>query len=173
MKNTVKIAFCGIISAIVCAFMALSVIPNITFAIPAIAGLFLISVLAETGYLWALSVYFVSAVISFFTANKTSWVLFVCLFGYYPILKPVIERIKKPVAEWIAKILLFNFVAAVCYIAGLLVLNFKMHLWIIIALLIVGNIAFLLYDISVSKIAAAYYLSLHKRISDIVRFNKK
>ena len=168
MKKSVKITFTAIVAAIISVLMAASLIPNITFAVPAVAGLLMISVFAELGAVWGFSAFIVSAVTSFFMSDKTSWLLFVCFFGFYPVLKPVIEKIKKPTFEWALKFVLFNLSAFVCYGIEVLIIGLKLETWLLAAAWALGNIAFVLYDIAVSRIAAFYYLRLHSKISEIL-----
>ena len=169
MKKSVKITFASITAALVSALMSASLIPNITFAVPAVAGLLMIPVFAQCGVIWALLSFFVSALTSFFISDKTSWLLFVCFFGFYPILKPLIEKIKKPVIEWTLKLLIFNSSAVICYFVEILIIDLKLKLWLLAAAFILGNIVFVLYDIAVSRVVAFYYLRLDIKISMILK----
>ena len=169
MKSSIKVAFCGIIAAMVCAVMAASLIPNITFAVPAVAGLLLIPVFAEAGIGAAFSCFIASAAVSFFIGDKTSWLLYVALFGYYPVVKPVIEKIKTPVLKWTLKFLIFDLAAIVCYVVEILFFKFTVKHWLLLAVFAVGNIVFVLYDVAVSRIAALYYSRLHTRISAMLK----
>lgn len=168
MKNSVKLAFCGIFTALASVFMAASLIPDMTFAIPAIAGLFIIPVFIEAGTPRAILCFVASAVLSFFIGDKTSWILYIALFGYYPILKPYIEKAEAKILKWVFKILLFNTAAIACYAAEVLLFGITLKGWILCALFALGNIAFVLYDIAISRIAALYYLKLHDRISSML-----
>ncbi|MBO4433162.1 MAG: hypothetical protein J5852_06500 [Clostridia bacterium] len=169
MKKTVKIAFCGIIAALITGVMAASLIPDLTFSVPAIAGLFIIPVFAEAGYAYALLCFFASSALSFFIGDKTSFVLYIALFGYYPILKPLIEKIKVSLVKWLLKLFLFNTAAVVCYLVEILLFTVTLKGWMLAVSFLLGNIAFVLYDIAVSRIAALYYLKLHNRISSMLK----
>ncbi|MBO4694083.1 MAG: hypothetical protein J5659_06825 [Clostridia bacterium] len=168
MKASIKVTFAGIITAIVCVIMLASHIPNITLAVPAVAGVMLISVFAEAGIYWALLCYAASSVMSFFTADKTSWFLFFVFFGYYPILKTVFEKIAKSVFKWTAKGFTFNTAAVICYFSGSLITGVKITGWWLVLYFALGNIAFVLYDIALSRLAAVYYTRLHGKISSIL-----
>ena len=169
MKASVKVAFCGIVAALVCAVMAASLIPDITFAVPAIAGLLLIPVFAELGTTAAFSCFAVSSAVSFFIGNKASWILFITLFGYYPIIKPIMEKIRTPILKWALKVLIFNFAAVGCFAVEVLIFNFEMKNWLLLVIWGLGNVAFVLYDIAVSRVAGFYYLRLHNRISSMLK----
>ena len=169
MKSSIKVAFCGVVAALITAFMAISLIPNATFAAPAVAGLLVIAVFAQFGALPALGCYFASAVLSFFIADKVSWVLYVVFFGYYPIIKPALERIKNVFLKWAVKLVLFNLAACFCYFAERFVLGDLPGGILLAAVWLLGNIAFVLYDIAVSRIATFYYIKLHKKISAMLK----
>ena len=173
MKKSVKVAFGGIVSAIVCIIMAASLIPNVTFAAPAVAGLMLIAVFAEAGAVYAAGGFIASGILSFFISNKTSWLLFVLFFGFYPIVKPFIEKIKSPAVKWLAKFLLFNASAVAVYLVGILIMGVSIAKWAVITAFALGNIAFVLYDIAVSRVAVFYYLRIHERLSPIINKYEK
>ena len=168
MKNSIKIAFCGVISAVITVIMAASIIPNLTFAVPAVARLFIIPVFAEAGAIPAAFCFAVSSGLSFFIGDKTSWLLYLALFGWYPIIKPYVERIKNKILKYLLKILIFNIAAAVCYFSQLLIIGAEIKSWLLVALWVLGNIVFLLYDIAVSRIATLYFARLHKTVYSIL-----
>lgn len=172
MKNSVKIAFCGIVTAFVCVIMTASLIPNITLAVPAVAGLFLIPVIAEAGVVPALLCFAASGTLSFFTGNKTSWFLFVIFFGYYPVIRCLIEKNHFALLKWILKLSVFNAAAVICLVVQYNTVGLSFKGWYLALAFVLGNIVFLIYDVAVSRLSALYYLRFHKRISSMLG-NKK
>lgn len=122
MKTSYKVALGGMIMALcVLCMTATNLFPIASFALPAIAGTLIIPVNLELGKKWALCVYLGTALLSIFiSSDHTAIVSFVVLFGYYPILKGVIEQIRKPLIEWVLKVLLFNVAVAVGILLTLL-----------------------------------------------------
>ena len=171
MKKSLKIAFCGIVSALVCVIMTASLFPDLTFAVPAVAGLMFIPVFASAGAPAAFACFVSSSVLSFFIGDKTSWLLFLAFFGYYPVLKPLIEKVKRTAVRWAFKFLVFNAAATVLYFVELLVFNISVGKWWLALIFAAGNAVFVLYDIAVSRVAAFYYLRLHKKISAVLNKN--
>lgn len=110
MKKSYKVALGGLIMALCLVTMAITtVFPFASFAIPAIAGVMLIILNLEFGKGWALLVYLGVAFLNFFiSSDHTAIISFAVLLGYYPILKGVIESIRKPVLEWVLKMVCFN-----------------------------------------------------------------
>ena len=169
MKKSFKIAFCGIVSALVCAVMAASLMPDLTFAVPAVAGLLFIPVFAHAGVPAAFACFVSSTVLSFFIGDKTSWLLFAAFFGYYPIIKPLMEKSGNKAVKWILKLLIFNAAATVLYFVELLVFQVTLGKWWLLAAFAAGNAVFVLYDIAVARVVAFYYLRLHGKISAVIK----
>ena len=175
MKNTKKIAICGIISALSSVFMLASYFPYLTYAIPAIAGVFMMVPLIECGVLWALGTYVAGAVLVLIFGELEASVLFIVFFGYYPILKAIIERLKNLAIEWLIKFFAFNFAAILGYfiISALFSISFsdfgilgRFGGFLFLALL---NIVFVFYDIGLSRVASYYMLRLHNRVKKTLK----
>ena len=82
-------------------FMLLSYFPYFTYAVPAITGLLTMMLVIEINVKWAFVAYIAASVLIFIFAEPESKLMYICLFGYYPIVKSLIERINKPVIEWV------------------------------------------------------------------------
>ncbi len=175
MKNTAKITFSAIMASLAVVIMLTSYFPYLTYAIPAIAGLCSMVVLIEINYKWAFFSYVSSAVLVFLLGEMESKFLYVFLFGYYPIVKAFIEKINKPIIEWILKVLLFN--ASILVVYGLFSTVFPMSLedfgplkqYGIAILLILANIVLVIYDIAVSRMSMVYLNMLHPKIKRLFK----
>lgn len=110
MRLSLKVALGGIFMALCCLCMAATTLfPVASLALPAIAGVLLGLLGLLTEKKWAALCYAGVALLSFaLSSDHTAVVCFVALLGYYPLLKGVIERLRRPVTEWILKMLLFN-----------------------------------------------------------------
>ncbi len=162
-------------AALAVVFMLLSYFPYLTYAIPAIAGLFIMAVVIEINYKWAFLSYLSSAVLVFLFAEPESRLLYIFFLGYYPILKAVIERLKKPIPEWILKILSFNAAVLAVYLLfakpmGIDLEDFgTLGKYGAIILLLLGNAAFVLYDIAVSRMATVYIYIIKPKVKKIFK----
>ncbi len=162
-------------AALATALMLLSYFPYLTYAIPAVAGLFVMVTVIETNYKWALLTYLSSAVLVFLFAEPESKLMYICLFGYYPIIKGLIERINKPLIEWILKLVCFfaSVLTAYYIFAGLFGIKLddlgEFGKYSVLILLGFGTAAFVLYDIAVSKMSFVYFYRLHGRIRRIFK----
>ena len=169
-KNTSRITFCAILAALSTAFMLLSYFPYLTYAVP-----FMMIAVIEINIRWAWGAYFSSAILVFIFAETEAKLMYVLLFGYYPILKAIIEKLRKPIIEWVLKYLVFN-VSVLAVYAGMSFI-FDLGLddigdfgkYSVYILLVMANIVFALYDITVSRIAMLYMVRLHDRIKKMIK----
>jgi len=159
-----QIAFGGMIAAVSVVLMMLTgIIPFLTYTIPIITGLMLLIVVIEFGKRWALAVYAVVSILSIlFIADKESAIIYAAFFGYYPILKPVIEKIKLRSVQWILKFVVFNAALILAYFVLIKLFGLDMsseHMsfkYASLLLIVLGNVLFLLYDVLFTRVVTIY-----------------
>lgn len=167
MRRSIKskqVAFGGMIAALSLGLMMLTgIIPVLMYSTPIIVGLFLVLMVIEIGKKWAFAVYFSVSVMSMlFVAEKESAVIYVAFFGYYPILKPIIESIRIRAVEWILKFVVFNASMVIAYFVLIKFFGIDISLGsvgfgvVIAILLVLGNVLFLIYDIVFTRLVTAY-----------------
>ncbi|QAT49653.1 hypothetical protein EQM14_07630 [Caproiciproducens sp. NJN-50] len=170
MNHSLRLAFCSMAAALGTVVMILTgFIPVGTYALPAFSGILLIAVVAEVGIKWAVGVYVVQSVLSFMLAADQEAVLFfVLLFGYYPILKAVLEsRVHQRWLCIVSKLVVFNAAAILEFwlsvkLLGVPVASFSVFGYNVPGLfLLAGNAVFLIYDYAVSLLVIAYFNRLH------------
>ncbi|NLN82557.1 MAG: hypothetical protein GX136_08450 [Clostridiales bacterium] len=171
MKPTGKVALGGVLAALSLTFMLLTFFPFATYALPAIAGAVLIPFVVEVNAKSAWLVYAAVAILSLFISpDIEAKTLFISLFGYYPILKSLLERIRSRRLEWVLKLAVFNIAVVVSYLLLLFVIGIDADSFGIVgkyavyAMLAVGNIVFVLYDITLTSLIALYMRTLHPRV---------
>ncbi len=170
MKRNTRLTFSAMMAALATAFMLLSYFPYLTYAIPAVAGLFIMVVVIEINRKWALGAYIASAILVFLIAEPESKLMYIGFLGYYPIVKAMVDGIRKPVLEWAIKLVVFNVAVIIIYFvfAKAFGISFEdfgtLGKYGALILLAVGNGVFVLYDIAVSRMAMAYMYLLHGRI---------
>ncbi len=175
MKNTGKVAFCAMMAALASAIMLVSFFPYLTYAVPAIAGLFVMVAVIETDIKWAFVTYIVSSLIVFLMAEPEAKMLYILFFGYYPILKSVFERPKSRVLEYIMKFALFNAAILLNYLLLAPILGFAVEefgefgKYSAIVLLVGANVVFPIYDHAVSQMAQFYMLRVHPSVKRIFK----
>lgn len=177
MRNSGKIALGGLVSALclVCMFLT-GLIPFATIALPAIAGVLLIVVVIELGKRWALLVYAAVSLLSAFLApDMEAKLLFILFFGYYPILKAVIERLENRPLQWVCKLLVFNAAAIGAYLLAVFVFSLPIKLELFgvslpLVLLLAGNVVFVIYDYAVTALTSVYVLQFQAKIRKRLKF---
>ena len=179
MRNTGKVALGGLISAlsVTCMFLT-TLFPFATYSLPAIAGVLLIVIVIELGKRWALLVYMVVGLLSLFIVpDMEAKLLFLLFFGYYPILKAVLEKgLSNRLYQWFLKILIFNAAAIGAYLLATFVFLLPVDLSLFgislpIIFLLAGNVVFIIYDFAVTAVTSVYVLQLqsklHKRFKSL------
>ena len=175
-KSTMRVAVCSVISALSLVLMLLtSFVPIGTYAFPCFAGMLLVTIVIEYGWKWAVLVYAVISVLSLFlVSDKEAVVFFIMLFGYYPMLKNIIEsKFQKKfgrIAGYVLKFLIFNAAAVAAFLITTFLLAIPADEYTLFGFyvpwvfLLIGNIFFALYDYAVTVFAAQYVCRLRDKI---------
>lgn len=151
-------------AALAASFMLLSYFPYLTYAVPAFSGLFIMITVIELGNKWALGSYFASLLPILLFAEIECKLLYVMFFGFYPVVKALCEKMRKPILEWIIKIVVFNAAVLITYLFfaklfGVTLDDFnEFGKYGAVLFLLAGNIVFVLYDIAVSRMAMFYFM---------------
>lgn len=165
MKSSSRMALCGMMGALSVTCLLLTVFPFATYALPALASMFLFPVAIECGRRWGLLTYAATAVLAVLLApDLEAKVLYAAFFGYYPILKSVAEPCGK-VREWVLKLGAFNLSVVGAYFVltrlGLSLQEFalgNLPLGAVLGgFLLVGNVVFVLYDIALTRALSLYF----------------
>lgn len=160
--------------ALASVLMLVSYFPYLTISIPALAGLCIMVLVIETNYKYAFLAYFASAVIVFLIAEPEAKMLYVLFFGYYPIVKALIEKIKSRILEYVVKFLVFNMSVISAYFLLSKLFAFEISelgnfgKFSIIVLLLIANFVFILYDIAATKVAQYYFFKIHPKVYKVI-----
>ncbi len=141
------------VSALSVVIMLLTnIMPSMMYVIPIVTGAIVFAVNEIIGKKWALGVFFVTSFISFILlTDKESALNYTLFFGYYPLLKPIFEKLPK-VLSWIVKLFTFNVAIAtigliVTFIFKLPFLDEDFGKFTIPAFIILFNLVFVMYDV--------------------------
>ena len=165
-----KVALGGIVSALCLVTMFLAgILPALYLLLPMIAGVLLMIIAAEVSTGWALLTYVSVSLLSLFvTFDKEAALVFIMVFGHYPIIRPYLQKLRFKPMILAAKLVIFN----VCAIAYFYVTVYIFGLdefgkYGAIVMLGMANAVFLLYDVNLSMIYKFYL----KRL--LPKFRKK
>ena len=155
-------ALAGMLAAVALVIQLLaSLIPSGWTALAAVAGLAVAVAVSAAGYTSAVLCYVASGLLSLILIpGKHVAVLYVCLFGIYPLLKSLFEKLKWRVLEYVLKLAFFNLVLLGLYLLGYqLFFQATVAAWnyplpFVPALFVGGSIVFLAYDYAFSKVMA-------------------
>ena len=112
-----RVALGGIVSSLclLCMFLA-GIIPAFYLILPMAAGVLLMIIAEEVSISWAWLTYISVSILSMFmTADKEAALVFVMVFGHFPILRLYLEKIKLKWLRWIVKLIIFNLCAVVFF----------------------------------------------------------
>ena len=172
LKQSAKTALGGVGAALMLALMfLLSVFPSATIAAPAVASVVMVFAVLELGKGWAIGEYAATAILALLILpSKEAAVLFAVFFGYYPIVKAVIERkIRRRVPEWTVKIVSFLAIVSAAYYLMIRFMGVefeeigKYGRAAIPLLLLFGAIAFVAYDFCLTLFVSEYLRRWQKR----------
>lgn len=176
MKQSKRIALCGVVTALSVVFMLMSIFPYLTIALPAIAGALFMIVMVELDTKWALGSYAAAAILSLLLCGeKEAPMLFTCFFGYYPVVKGYLEKFSSRIVEYVCKFLLFNLAVIAAYSVLTFVFQIpfeglgdfgKYTLYILLGL---GNVMFIVYDLALSRLYSDYMFRLHGRVAKMLK----
>lgn len=105
-----RVALGGIVSALclVTMFMA-GILPALYIVLPMIAGILMMIIAVEVSKGWAFLTYLSVSLLSLLiTFDKEAALLFILLFGHYPILRMYIQKIRLRIIRNIIKLAIFN-----------------------------------------------------------------
>ncbi len=143
-----------------------SIIPTGRIGMVAIAGLISAAAVIECGLSAGAACFVSSSLLSMvLLPQKSTAILYLLFFGYYPVLKSLFERLKKRTVEWTFKIVLFNAALSAAYLLwryGFLT-GVSFPLWQTVMIYIFANIGFIIYDIGFSRLAYYYATRIYKK----------
>ena len=139
--------------------------PFATYALPAMAGIVLIVVVQENGLKAALLVYVAVALLSVFVVpDREAALMFIAFFGYYPVIKPSLDRMRVKPLAYLIKLIIFNVAVIAAYFMIIYVFGIPDILeefgdfgrYSALVLLGMGNVVFIVYEFALTNIISIY-----------------
>lgn len=184
MSTSAKTAMGAMVTALSVVILIPSAMQVFVYALPAMAGMLTMFAVVEIDKKWAIGSYVATSFIGLlFVANKEAVMYYVAFFGYYPVLKAVLESRLPRVAEYVLKFLCFN--VSIILSGVVLVKVFGMPYeelmgidgesafftkYALPIMLLLGNIVFILYDISLTRLLTAYIYVWQKKFHKLFPF---
>ncbi len=166
-ERTRKLAICAMMCALGVVVLYLgSVVEVLDISMAVIASLFAVFAVIEYGMAEAWTVYAVTSVLSLvLLPQKLPAVMYLLFFGFYPIVKERIEKLRRKVLQWVIKEAIFN----VCLILLMLLVKWLValdghNLFVFEAVFfILANGTFVIYDIALTRLISMYLFRLRKK----------
>lgn len=164
-RNIIRLTFCSLIAALSVSIMLLSGVFSVfSYAIPMLSSILMLSVVIETDKGWAFITYLTVSIFSMLLVpNKEAALMYTAFFGFYPILKAVFENsVRIRFFSYILKLAVFNLTMVAVFYIGLFLLGIPKAEYEIFGIylpgliLAVGNFAFVLYDILLTRTVLVY-----------------
>lgn len=185
MSQSAKTALGGMITALSVVALIPSALEVFVYTLPAFAGMLIMLSVVELDKKWATGIYAAVSLVSLLLVpNKEAAVLYVAFFGYYPILKALLESHVPRALEYVLKFLVFNtaMLAAYWFLINIFGIPFNEIMGIgenetglfakfaVPIMLGMGNIAFIVYDIAITRIITTYLKVWQKRFRKLFPF---
>lgn len=166
MKPSKKISFAAILSTLSFIVMLIGCFAQtVTLSAAAVASLFVAIALKELGIKYSLTVYATSSALAFILLpSKEPLLYFLCFFGYYPVIKILVERFK-PVINYLLKWLSLTLSYALIALIFVKIIAPEAQLLKYVFILYPAVLAvFLLFDRALSKLIKYYAFTLRKKL---------
>lgn len=171
-RRSRDMALCGLMAALSAVLLLLyGLVPLATFACPMLAMVCLIPVLRECGSRPALAVYAAVSLLALLFVPDKELALFYVFLGYYPVLRPTLDRVRGRILSAAAKCGVFSAAMAVLYL--LILFLFRLEAVaeefasytppLIAGLLLLGNVTFLLFDRALAQLSLLYEAKFRRR----------
>ena len=167
-----KIAFCAMIAALGSAVMLSGgLIPVFTYCSPLIASVLLISVLEEYSAAEAWMVWAVTAALSLLIGIDKEAAFFYLFLGWYPIVKPALDRIPGRIVRLLIKALIFlaavgSMYTLICFVFQLseVISSFSPVFWINLVFFAALVLVMLLFDRALAGLHRFYRVRIRNRV---------
>ena len=155
-----KVAYPAVLGALSLIFVYVaSVTPSGSWGFVAVAGLFPAAAVISAGMKAGILCWVgVSALAFLLIPGKFCALLYCVLFGLYPLVKALFERLHRRIPEYILKLVFFNaaFTLVFLVMRAAVLDSLPAILSVTWVLYVVANIVFLLYDFGFSKLIGFY-----------------
>lgn len=164
MKKTKTLAVSSLMAALCFVILSLaSFFESLDLSLAILSGLVMMILCEEFGKSISLTAFFAVGVLSLFLPVKSGGVLFLAIFGWYPMVQKKINM-KKPFLARLVKVLLCNAVLALLLLLSAFVTQITETPILYLGIALMGNVCFFLYDILLDRFYIWYLMKLRKHL---------
>lgn len=178
-SKTKKMTISALLSAMGVALMFLGgLIETLDLTMAALASFFCIFAVIEMGTGYSFAIYAVTGILSLVLMphSMVGW-FYILFFGYYPILKERIERIKS-ILSWVIKLVVLNislvaslFISSFIFYGGNMLAAFTTSFgaegwgtYAAIGIYALVNVVFIVYDVALTRLISLYFFRIRHRL---------
>ena len=165
-KQTRKLTLSALFSALAVVSLFFAVLwPSGELALAAFSSIFVAAAIIEEGISAGVYVYVCGSVLSLILfPGMPSPLFFAVFFGYYPVIKSFIERVRFAALQWVLKLAVFNCaLAAIYFFVKDVVFSFGDYSPGLLVICVVGSALLALFDYGFSKVIWLYMYQVHSR----------
>ena len=150
-----------------------SAIEVLDLTMSAIVSLLVVVIVIEMGYNYAWLTYLATSILSLLLLpQKTPAIFYTCFMGFYPIIKSYVERIGSAFVRWTVKLITGNVAIGLMFLLMSLFVPEEFEGGVIVVITYaLALLAFIMYDIALTKLITFYFRILRERIK-IYKFLK-
>ncbi len=131
-----------------------SLFPTMKLSLLFITALITVLMIVKSNVLMACMVYGITSIAGFLLIpEKSIWLLYLFFFGNYPIIKYELEKLRKPILEWLGKLLFLNMMLLALGYIGIKLMGLSIEIpyayWIVYGM---AQPFFVFYDWILTKI---------------------
>lgn len=161
-------ALVGVLAALGVAILYVAaLVPSGRQGLAALAGLVNAAAVVSVGLHAGVFCYVSTGLLGLFLSpDKGLAVLYLLFFGLYPLVKCLIERLRKMPLEWVLKLVFFNLILTLSYFLfqRSLLVNLPGEGPILWALYPAASLVFVAYDLGFSRLIALYTARIDKNL---------
>lgn len=182
-QRTKTLTVSALLAALGVALLAVGlIIETLDLSMAAMASFFCLFAVLEIRGKFPWLIYAVTGILAvvLMPTNLGGW-FYLLFFGYYPIVKDLLERFKKPIS-WTLKLIIFNLTLTVCILvtfyifsgdtAGKTILDAFSFAFgvenigeiVTIGVFLLANMTFVVYDIALTRLIIVYYAKIRSKL---------
>lgn len=175
MKKSKQTAAAGVLSALSVVLMFFgSVVSVLSYIMPLLSGLLMIIAMESINRKTALSIYACVSLLSLFLlSDKECALLYAAFFGYYPIIRSELDKIKNRLLLWTMRVILFNvsivFSQLICVFVFRISFDDFLGKWGIAVLLLLANLLFVMYEKLLAMLIVLYRKKYKSKINNLLK----
>ena len=164
-KKTRTLTLSALFSALTVVSLYIATVwPTGQLGLVAFSSIFAAAAVIESGLVSGVYVYILGSALGMLMfPGRAAPLLYILFFGYYPVVKSLIERVRGTHLQWVLKLLVFNLsLSVIWFLLRELVFDFGDNTPNAILLYLVGSIVFVLFDHGFTKVIWLYISRVSK-----------